>query len=410
MAIDSAPPRTSRARLRLARNAAAATLMLSLAVASSSLATTWGASRALTAGTDASMWSGGLGIAGSTLSLVYRQLDADGRHVVYRRSTDGGVTWRPPVEISRPTSDESTRPSLSVNGANIDVVWVEGTDTFQSARLVHRRSTDSGTTWGPIRVISPPSISIVGFPTVAASGLNVLVAYSDWETGAVSVRRSADGGVTWQNRLTLGTSTNDRFGDGTAFDGQPDLAFGTGVVYAVWYSNDHTVLLRRSFNGGATWTPPTALETKAEGRGASLRIAAAGSSAMIGYQYFDGTTNSYAAERRTSDSGSHWVARARVSTGTNAAWTEDVIRAGGKWRIVYAQCLVDACDTGSGLWYRDSATATSWSTASRFGNHLTRPEPYGTTMAYAPTGKVWIAWAGFALGADDGDIYIRSGQ
>jgi hypothetical protein len=378
-----------------------------MVIASSVLAITWGPTRALTAGTDASMWPGSLGISGSTISLVYRQLDSDSRHVVYRRSTDGGVTWKAPIEISRPTSIESTRPSLSVNGANVDVVWVEGDNSLQSARLVHRRSTNGGATWGAIRVISPTSINIVGYPTVAASGQTILVAYSDWETGAVSVRRSADGGVTWQNRLTLGTSTNDVFGDGTAFDGVPDLAFGTGVVYAAWLANSHTVVVRRSFNAGATWSASQFMDTKASG---GPRIAAAGASAIVGYGYFDGTTNGYAAERRTGDSGAHWVARAKVSSGTNAAWTEDIIRAGGKWRIVYGQCLVNACDTGSGLWYRDSAAATTWSTASRFGNNLTRPQPAGTSMAYASTGKVWIAWAGFALNAADGDIYIRSGQ
>lgn len=129
---------------------------------------------------------------------------------------------------------------------------------------------------------------------------------------------------------------------------------------------------------------------------------------MIIYQYWDGSASAYVVQRRTADKGVNWTARARVSTGTTHAWPADLIRAGGAWRVVYQQCLVTACDTGTGLSYRDSTTGTTWTAASRFSNHGTRPDQTGASLAYTSDGTTWVGWAAYALDAADGDVYIRS--
>jgi hypothetical protein len=380
---------------------------LSLIVVGSAVAITWSTTKRLTPTTNAAMWAGSLGASGSTLHLVHRQLVPGDRTVVYRRSTDGGATWKPPVEVSRPAATVSSRASLSVSGSVVDVVWVE-IPTTGPQRLYHRRATGGGATWGPPRAISPTTTTEIGLPTVASSGSTVVVAYTDWVTGDVWSRRSSDGGATWGARFRLGTTTQDHFGNGSALEATPDLAFGTGVLYAAWAPTMTKIAVRRSFDGGVTWSATTTLDSSAYlGR---ARIATAGSSAMIIYEYWDGVTNGYVVQRRTSDKGANWAARARVSTGTPHAWPADLIRAGGAWRVVYQQCLAVACDTGTGLSYLDSTTGTTWTAASRFSNHGTRPDQSGASLASTSDGRTWVGWSGFALDAVDGDVYVRSGQ
>ena len=103
--------------------------------------------------------------------------------------------------------------------------------------------------------------------------------------------------------------------------------------------------------------------------------------------------------------------RLKVSTGSLPASAWEIIRAGARWRLVYNECLVSACNTGNGLFYRDSSSGAAWSTASRFSNHLARPIQDGISIGYTSSGRTWIGWAGFTSAtADDADIYVRSGQ
>jgi hypothetical protein len=386
-------------------SAAVVAALACILAATPALGVSWGPIVALTTTNDALGWPNGISVSGNYVHVVYRKLDPGGRIVAYRRSLNGGDTWQAPVELSRPAAAESTRPAIYVSGANVDVVWVEGNTLTGPSAVWYRHSSNNGGTWSASLRLSPTATFSVGFPVVLRVNPNVYVMYTDQETGQVFVRRSQTGGGTWGSRTVVGTTTNQTFG--AAFDGLPSLAAGTSVVYVAWLLSSATVRARSTTNGGTTWNVPVTLDTHASGF--APHVAASGSLVAVAYTFFDGSVNSYAALRRSTDKGLHWVARQRVSAGTYPADGEAIIRANGMWRIVYNQCNDNSCSASTSLWYRESVYGgATWTGTTRF-TALTRPDVISMGLGYSATKlRTVLAWPAANSGASSGDIYIRT--
>ena len=381
--------------------------MLALALtASSTLALTWGSTTTISGPDVANAWPSGFVASGSRLFSAYRVLDGDGRHIEFRRSADGGATFSDPVEISRPEAVSSYQAALAYSGGVLHVAWVEGTEAQTPERGFYRRSTDGGVTWSDPIALTPTAVESVTSPRVFASGSRVFFTYTDGVTGQIWIKRSTDGGVTFATRKAVATTTRRGFAGSEVRDARATMAFGTGVIYVVYRSSDHGVRLRRSTDAGGSWKPSVSVSSRVY---SDPTIAATGESAVIAYSYFDGTTNEYAAIRRTSNRGSTWGARRRVSSGTSAPATDAfVIRADGRWRITYLRCSSSACDL-SALWYRSSRDGVTWSTAQRFtaSRAVMRQIGLGYTSS---TKQVWAGWlAGADPAASDFTIYARGG-
>ena len=390
---------TTRPRAALASVLA---VVLSFVLAGQALGFTWGRMSLMT---DADLypngWPGAFAAAGNRLHIVYRLRDADGRMVVYQRSTDGGETWKPAVELSRASAAQSSRPTLSVDRSNIDVVWVEGDLQVGPNALWYRRSADAGGTWSaPVR-LSPLVTESVGIPTVTRSGDQVVIAYVELDTGKLYTRRSSDGGQVWQSRLGIGTTPIRPYGE-FSWDGVPALDFGTGVLYATWAASGRSVLVRRSLDGGATWGTTMTLETS--GGESNPRVSAAGSQAMVTFGFADGAGHSYARVRKTTDKGESWSPARKVSSGTRPATSQDVLRAGGNWRITFMQPY----SLGVSLWYRDSPDGVTWSDPTRFTPH-TYAYPHSMGLAYHTyNSRTWVSWLGQGYSADEtATVFVR---
>jgi hypothetical protein len=415
-----------RPRRGVLSTAITAGLALLIVAASPVAAVSLGPPVPLTSGAISNAWPGGFaGSGGSYLHAVYDVGEMYDSTVLYRRSSNGGASWTAPIELSRPGTD-SFGPILAVNSATVDLIWHERDDPILEPgvwRLWYRRSTNSGASW-----TTPIPLDLGrGTPSIARQGTTVLVAATDDASGAVNFRRSADGGVTWESVRTWGKTENALWPSHE--EGYPTMAFGTGVVYAVWNQGSRGIVLRRSFDAGLTWTWITPLNAPpipaswARSTALPPRIAAAGSWALITYNIYDLDTGAEsAAARRTADKGVHWAGQQKLSQGTRPAWPGAVARLGLKYRYVYHQCVEDGAvhapppgsDVGlpdrckSGLYYRESGDGLSWSTAVRF-SPLSHEEVGALGIAQtAVTGKYWIGWTRIASDAFSGDVFVRS--
>jgi hypothetical protein len=93
----------------------------------------------------------------------------------------------------------------------------------------------------------------------------IYVAYEDTRDGSTNggfslyLRRSLDGGATWQAEQRIDNAT----GPGTAFAAMNIATDGTGNVYAVWDDSRNSVetqlFFSRSRDAGATWSTPASL-------------------------------------------------------------------------------------------------------------------------------------------------------
>jgi hypothetical protein len=151
--------------------------------------------------------------------------DRDGNfEIYYKRSTNGGASWSADARL---TDDPglSREASVAVNGALVHVVWADDRDG--SPRIYYKRSTDGGSTWGgdaPLKADSSGSY----YPSVAVAGAIVHVVWFDWRDGNPEIyhKRSFDSGTSWgsDTRLTNDTCSSENASVATADD----------AVHVVW--------------------------------------------------------------------------------------------------------------------------------------------------------------------------------
>jgi hypothetical protein len=380
--------------------------LLAIAVtASSTLGLTWGAITTLSDVATANAWAYGMVASGSRIFTAYRELDADGRHIAFRASIDGGATFTASVEISRPEATDSYQSALAYSGGVLHAVWLEGDVSLTSSVELYSRSTDDGATWSVPVAVTPDTVTSASSSRVFASGSRVFLAYTDGVTGQVYLIRSTDAGLTFGARRQIATTSYEGFSTGTDFDGKVSMAFGTGVTYVAFRTAARVIRVRRSTDGGTTWKAAVTIDSRT---GSDPIVTAAGASAIISYSYYDSTHREYAAIRRTTTKGVAWLARQKLSIGTTAYSNDTwVLRANSRWHVVYTRC-VSPCDVVA-LWYRSSTNGITWSTPQRFAPPNAGVWPVGFAATSVPK-RVWVAWDSMdASGDSDFTVMLRPG-
>ncbi len=244
--------------------------------------------------TTGDAWNPTVVASGPFVHVVWSDTRTGNLDIFYRRSTDGGQTWRPAVQISddspwswypaiacddscvyvvalsgglffrRSTDNGSTwlpaailtdlvyntpGPAVTATELGAAVVWVNSHDGNQE--IYFKQTTDYGLSWGPdTRLSNNPGASIE--PAVAAAGEQLHVVWSDSRFGdgtELVYRQSQDGGLNWssETRLTIAQGWSSR----------PALAARGMDVHLLWQDSrtgDFEIAYRRSTNGGQTWT------------------------------------------------------------------------------------------------------------------------------------------------------------
>ena len=185
---------------------------------------------------------------------------------IFFRHFDGN-DWGDIIVLSDDVNDlYSQLPHIAVDGSNIYVVWQEvenndGTDDTDND-IVVRYSSNGGTSWGPMRVVSDDANDGESwYPRVGVSGSN---GYVVWREGGniggsgtdtdICFRRMS-GGIPQGSTTIVSDDTNDR----NSY--RPDIAVEGSEVHVVWYDDgdiggsgtDYDIIYRKSTNGGTSW-------------------------------------------------------------------------------------------------------------------------------------------------------------
>lgn len=216
-----------------------------------------------------------------TLYVLYVELQGQGNTPVrlwLSTSSDGGRTLEAPVQVAGELTFQA-RLAVAPDGT-VHLTWLQAENVGLNrlvgpAPIVASRSTDGGRTFTPPVQISDPARLRVGAAVpVVDSGGNLVVIYQDFkgdrrdfenlegppasEPFALVVTTSDDGGESFTPGIEFesGIVATKRFL--VFLPEYPALAAGPdGSLYAAWHggsNGDDDVFLRRSEDGGATWS------------------------------------------------------------------------------------------------------------------------------------------------------------
>jgi hypothetical protein len=163
---------------------------------------TWKARVNLSNNAGDSRWNH-VALEGSNVYVIWTQLNvAETLSDVYlRRSTDGGSTWKTTKNISN-NAGWSENGQVAVSGSSVYLTWEDATDG--DVEILFKRSTDGGTTLKPVVNISNNGGASTG-PRIMTIATNIFIVWTDSSPGNNDVlhRRSTDNGATWKTKQNL---------------------------------------------------------------------------------------------------------------------------------------------------------------------------------------------------------------
>ena len=160
--------------------------------------------------------------------------DEDAADVYFSRSTDGGRTWTPPVDVSN-TPGASSEPSVvAASDGTLHIIWSDTSKGTKNKDIYYSYSKDGGKTWGKDALL--PAVDISN--TAGSSSEPKLVIDSDDQLHAVWVDSTP--GLTrpdvFASTLSQGHWTKpEDLSDNTRISSHPGVACGpNGKFYLVW--------------------------------------------------------------------------------------------------------------------------------------------------------------------------------
>ncbi|UCH93135.1 MAG: exo-alpha-sialidase [Candidatus Aminicenantes bacterium] len=136
-----------------------------------------------------------------------------GEEIFFSRSTDNGNTWSQPVNISN-NSEYSENPAIAVDNADgINIVWSGATPDY-NYDIYFSRSTDHGVNWNPpVNISNNPEYSTEpDFAIDSAGNINVVwtnVSSSPPYEEMIYFSRSIDNGITWNQVENISNNNTD---------------------------------------------------------------------------------------------------------------------------------------------------------------------------------------------------------
>ena len=184
------------------------------------------------------------------INVVWVDPTPGNQDIFFTRSTDGGLTFSMPQNLSNDPADSGNPQMAADSSGNISVVW-ENDDVTNGVLFTH--STDGTTFSAPVNLAKNPSGSFGPQIAVGADG-SINVAWEDDFNfqSDISFSRSTDKGATFSTPKNVSSNAGNSFVTQIAVD-------LSGNIYVAWMDNtpgNYAILLSRSADQGVTFSSP----------------------------------------------------------------------------------------------------------------------------------------------------------
>jgi|WetSurMetagenome_2_1015567.scaffolds.fasta_scaffold17810_2 hypothetical protein len=244
-------------------------------------------------------------VSGNVVYVMwYDNRDGNGE-IYFKRSTDAGLTWGDEIRLTD-NSGLSNHPSVAVSGQIVHVVWQDTRDGA-NGEIYYKRSTDEGVNWGTDMRLTNNSAASWN-PSVSLSGSVVHVVWRDKRDGAngeIYYKRSADGGVSWENDIRLTNDPSASTNCSVNVSGQ--------VVHILWRDNrdgNDEIYYKHSTDGGASWGTDIRLTNNSD---VSINPSVTSSGSIVHVVWEDYRDGSEIYYKLSTDGGLNWNEDTRLT-------------------------------------------------------------------------------------------------
>jgi hypothetical protein len=194
--------------------------------------------------------------ADDAINLAWEDTRSDIGQIFFSRSTDGGASFSTPRQVSAALGEASDAEIAIDSQGRISVAWIEEQPAGGTRITISTTSDVGGTFSSPLVVISGQEAEFE-YLAMVARGNTIYLAYGDDDVQQVYLTQSRSDVLNFSKPLQL---SNAEANKGEAKS--PSVAVdGNGRIHVVWIDTsilggDHGLLVYRSSSDGQSFTPP----------------------------------------------------------------------------------------------------------------------------------------------------------
>jgi len=276
---------------------------------------------------------------GGNIYMVWEDDTDTNSNILFSRSTDGGGTFSAPQKLSN-TSGSSFNPRMATDAdGSINVVWQDSSDFFNTSNVFFSRSSDGGVTFStPINLTATTTPAFYSIPQIAvhATGNVSVVWESDTGNLAVWFSNSSDGGAAFSAPKMLSSNSGGSLDPQVCVD-------KNGIINVVWeddIAGHSDISFSRSGDNGTTFSAPKNLSNPlgssiANSNSPRIAVDLAGNLNVVWANDSPGNFDIFVS--RSTDGGVHFSGPKNISNSLGSSSNPFIgVDAGGNINIVWA--------------------------------------------------------------------------